>query len=241
MRKPQRSPHFNRSCPKLLSQRVLSASRPQTIAHLPNQTCQRTLSLTRLQTSRSPPPPSRKILQSGPHASSAACSPQSRRWIRSSSHLQLSAVWRCTSPESPLPCCQSHPTPANPPRFSSPLPSSARQSTTPPGGCRFPSTIARVIPGLRSLASPVSFALRESWDTPRPQARHRGFLQLRNLLLYCPFPPPGIAAVSLPDTISAPLRSQRLTTAKWPSTAIYFTHIYRSFAGKVSADSTSHG
>src|SRR3984957_19187314 len=60
------------------------------------------------------------------------------------------------------------------------------------------------------------FCTSRIMDTPQLQARHRGFLQLRNLLLYCPFPPPGIAALSLPDTISALPRSQRLTPAKWP-------------------------
>src|SRR6266436_6978153 len=147
-----------------------------------------------LQTSRSPLLPSRKISQSGPHASSAACSPQSRRWTRSSSLLQPSAASRCTSPGSLLQCCQSRPIPANPAPLSSPLPSSPRQSTTPPAGCRFPSTNVRVIPVSRSPASPFSFALQESWDTPQLQDRHRGLLQSTNLLDYCPFPPPGIAA-----------------------------------------------
>src|ERR1700675_1880672 len=183
---------------------------PQLTITSPNEPCPERLSpLTQLQTSRSPLPLSRKISQSGPHASSAACSPRSRRWTRSSSLLQPSAASRCTSPGSPLPCYQSHPTPANPSQLSSPHPSSPRQSTTPPAGCRFPSTIARVVPEQRFLASPVSFALRESWDTPQVPDRLCGLLQLKNLLVYCPFPPPEIAAFSLPDSISAPVPSQR--------------------------------
>src|SRR5258708_8909816 len=173
-----------------------------------------------LQTSRSPLLPSRKISQSGPHASSAAYSPQSRRWTRSSSLLQPSAASRCTSPGSLLQCCQSRPIPSNPAPLSSPLPSSPRQSTTPPAGCRFPSASVRAIPVSRSLASLFSFALRESWDTPQLQDRHRGLLQSRNLLDYCPFPPPGIAAFSLPDTISAPPQSQRLTPLRTSSTPL---------------------
>src|SRR6267378_3614957 len=147
-----------------------------------------------LQTSRSPLLPSRKISQSGPHASSAACSPQSRRWTRSSSLLQPSAASRCTSPGSLLQCCQSRPIPAN--------------------------------PASRSLASPFSSALQESWDTPQLQDRHRGLLQLRNLLDYCPFPPPGIAALSLPDTISAPPQSQRLTPLRTASPPLPFRNCH---------------
>src|SRR6267378_4364075 len=147
-----------------------------------------------LQTSRSPLLPSRKISQSGPHASSAACSPQSRRWTRSSSLLQPSAASRCTSPGSLLQCCQSRPIPAN--------------------------------PVSRSLASSFSSALQESWDTPQLQDRHRGLLQLRNLLDYCPFPPPGIAAFSLPDTISAPPQSQRLTPLRTASTPLPFRNCH---------------
>src|SRR6267378_598112 len=147
-----------------------------------------------LQTSRSPLLPSRKISQSGPHASSAACSPQSRRWTRSSSLLQPSAASRCTSPGSLLQCCQSRPIRAN--------------------------------PVSRSLASSFSSALQESWDTPQLQDRHRGLLQLRNLLDYCPFPPPGIAAFSLPDTISAPPQSQRLTPLRTASTPLPFRNCH---------------
>ena len=55
-------------------------------------------------------------------------------------------------------------------------------------------------------------------------------LQLWNLLVYCPFPPPGIAACSLPDTISALPRSQRLTPFRVAFLPALLIVILKSFA-----------
>ena len=43
---------------------------------------------------------------------------------------------------------------------------------------------------------------------------------------YCPFPPPGIAAFSLPDTISAPPQSQRLTPFRTASPPLPFRNCH---------------
>ena len=76
------------------------------------------------------------------------------------------------------------------------------------------------------------------------------------LLAYGLFPPPGIAAFSLPDTISAPVRSQRLPssqtvrppagsdrlhTSTGNSRPVRLISLYRSRAGKVPAESGPYG